>query len=117
MRKLLYLVIFLMFAACGGNGRNETVLRRAQHIINDAPDSALTLLDSLSDARKSMDESTRMKWELLRTMAQNKCDTIFRNDSVQLQLVNYFDRHGTSNERMMSDKQWRKTCYANGQQF
>ena len=101
MRKLLYLVIFLMFAACGGNGRNETVLRRAQHIINDAPDSALTLLDSLSDARKSMDESTRMKWVLLRTMAQNKCDTIFRNDSVQLQLVNYFDRHGSANERML----------------
>ena len=33
-------------------------------------------------------------------MAQNKCDTVFRSDSLQHVLTDYYDRHGTPNERM-----------------
>ena len=41
-----------------------------------------------------------MRYHLLMLMAQNKCDTIFHNDSLQKALVNYFDHHGTPNEKM-----------------
>jgi hypothetical protein len=33
-------------------------------------------------------------------MAQNKCDTVFRSDSLQRVLTGYYDRHGTPNEQM-----------------
>ena len=39
---------------------------------------------------------------LLLTNAQNKCDTVFRSDSIQKLLVNYYESHGTANERMLA---------------
>ena len=47
-----------------------------------------------------MASSQQMRWQLLLTSAQNKCDTVFRDDSLQRELVKYYDRHGTPNERM-----------------
>lgn len=48
MRKLLYIIVStVILAACVGNGKERAVLEMAQRIINDYPDSALTILDSL----------------------------------------------------------------------
>ncbi len=33
-------------------------------------------------------------------MAQNKCDIVFRSDSLHLTLTDYYDRHDTPNEKM-----------------
>ena len=101
MRKLLYIALtFLLMASCAGQRRYDAALQRAQAILNDAPDSALALLDSLESSSQDFSKSNLRRWQLLRLSAQNKCDTVFRSDSLQLALVNYFDRHGTPNERM-----------------
>ena len=103
MRKLLYIVLsFLLLSSCAGQRRHDAALRRAQAILNDAPDSALTLLDSMEAFSSEFSRGMLMRWQLLRLSAQNKCDTVFRSDSLQLVLTNYFDRHGTPNERMMA---------------
>ena len=101
MRKLLYIALtFLLLASCAGQRRYDAALRRAQAILNDAPDSALAILDSLESSSQDFSQSNLRRWQLLRLSAQNKCDTVFRSDSLQLILTDYYDRHGTSNERM-----------------
>lgn len=101
MRKPFYIVLLLLtVAACGGQGRHEAALRHAQSVLNERPDSALAILDSLGQYRAGFTRSALMRWQLLRLSAQNKCDTVFLSDSLQRELVGYFDRHGTANERM-----------------
>lgn len=101
MRKLLYIVLsFLLLASCAGQRRHNTALRRAQAILNDAPDSALTLLDSMEAFSSEFSRGTLMRWQLLRAQAQNKLYIPFTTDSVMKEVANYYDGHGTSNERM-----------------
>ena len=47
-------------------------------------------------------EARRMRQLLLLTSEQNQNDTVFRSDSVQRILVDYYDRHGSANERMLA---------------
>ena len=101
LQKSFYiLVTFILLAACTDNGRERAVLDVAQAIINDRPDSALAILDSLEPSSPGFSQTTFRRWQLLRLMAQNKCDTVFRNDSIQRHLVEYYDRHGTANDKM-----------------
>ena len=103
MRKLLYIIVAtILLAACVGNGKERAALDAAQAVINDRPDSALAILDSLEPSSQEFSRSTLRKWQLLRLMAQNKCDTVFRSDSLQLVLTDYYDHHGTPNEKMIA---------------
>jgi tetratricopeptide (TPR) repeat protein len=70
--------------------------------MNEHPDSALAILDSLYRHEAEMDNHFRMQVLLYRTEAQNKLFTRFPSDSIQTGLVGYFDRHGTRNERMLA---------------
>lgn len=104
MRKLLYIIVStVILAACVGGGKERSVLDRARAIINDCPDSALVILDSLEPTCHDFSTENLRRWQLLRLMAQNKCDTVFRSDSLQLVLKDYYDRHGTPNERMTAN--------------
>ena len=101
MRKLLYIIsVTILLAACVGSGKERAALDRAQAVINDRPDSALAILDSLEPSSQDFSRPNLRRWQLLRLMAQNKCDTVFRSDSLQLVLTGYYDRHGTPNEKM-----------------
>ena len=101
MRNLLYIVVTtVILTACVGGGKERAVLDTAQRIINDRPDSALAMLDSLEPSSHDFSTENLRRWQLLRLMAQNKCDTVFSDDSLQKELVKYYDRHGTPNERM-----------------
>ena len=90
----------VILAACAGGGKERAVLDRAQRIINDSPDSALTILDSLEPSSRKFSQKDLRRWQFLRLMAQNKCDTVFGDDSLQKELVEYYDHHGTPNEQM-----------------
>ena len=103
MRNLLYIIITtVILAACVGGGKERAVLDRAHNIINDYPDSALVILDSLEPSSHDFSQESLRRWQLLRLMAQNKCYMVFSSDSVQLILTEYYDKHGTPNERMIS---------------
>lgn len=47
-------------------------------------------------------EAQQMRRLLMLVDAQNKCDTVFRSDSIQRLLVDYYDRHGSANDRMLA---------------
>jgi len=91
----------MLLTGCSGDGYTPELLA-IDSIINEKPDSALRLLDSLGTEARSWSKSQRMRHSLLTMKAQNKTDVTFTSDSVVLDLVDYFDHHGTTNERMQA---------------
>ena len=71
------------------------------NLIYTAPSMVLTQLDSI-DVAIPLSRRDRMHLELLRGVAMNKADSLFTTDSVMLKVVDYYDRHGSANERMQA---------------
>ncbi len=94
--------LLLTVTACNRNRHHDALLTTAANLLNTYPDSVIQLLEPLVEDEDIMSKSQRMRWMLLLTSAYNNCDTVFRSDSLQQALVNYFDRHGTPNERMVA---------------
>ena len=97
-------VLMLMAAATGCSERQEHLdaLNRAISLMDDHPDSALSVLDSLGKHRADFGRHFCMQYRLHRLNAYNKLDTVFRTTDEASQLVTYFDDHGTSNEQMLA---------------
>ena len=96
----LLLAVLLNFTACTKHRGYDAILDTADSLVNVHPDSVIQLLEPLTPEKKNMETSQQMRWQLLLTAAQNKCDSVFGDDSLQLELVDYYDHHGTPNERM-----------------
>ena len=80
----------------------DRLLASADSLMNTCPDSAYSMLDSLSQQNAHASESLRMRIELLKAKAQNKAYIDFTTDSVMLEAADYFDHHGTPNDRMLA---------------
>ena len=104
MHKLIIPILMIaVLAACTGTKSDVTaLLERAYSIMESCPDSAYTLLnniDSVTVSNLSRAESAR--YYLLLGTAMNKTDRPMAFDSLfQHAVVDYYDRHGTSNEQM-----------------
>ena len=96
---IFLLMAVLSLSACGDRTM-QRMLERAEATMNDNPSEAIALLDSISDS--GLSRSQRMRRLLLLTNAQNKCDTVFRSDSIQRLLVDYYESHGSANDRMLA---------------
>ena len=91
----------MLLTGCSGDGYTPELLA-IDSIINEKPDSALRLLDSLGTEARSWSKSQRMRHSLLTMKAQNKAYVPFTSDSLANDLVSYYDRHGTPNDRLLS---------------
>ena len=63
------------------------MLDKADSLVNTHPDSVIQLLEPLNGEKGEMATAQRMRWQLLLTSAQNKCDTVFNHEDIQLELV------------------------------
>ena len=103
-KRLIGIIVLgaaVLLTGCSGDGYTPELLA-IDSIINEKPDSALRLLDSLGTEARSWSKSQRMRHSLLTLKAQNKADVTFTSDSIAKVLVDYFDSHGTTNERMQA---------------
>ena len=91
----------MLLTGCSGDGYTPELLA-IDSILNEKPDSALRLLDSLGTEAKSWSKSQRMRHSLLTMKAQNKAYVPFTSDSLANDLVSYYDRHGSPNDRLLS---------------
>ena len=98
----IFIMLMLSSVSCMRHQECDKLLAKADSLMNMAPDSALRILDTLEASSPSFPQRTLRRWQLLRLMAQNKCDTVFHSDSLQLILTDYYDSHGKPNERMMT---------------
>ena len=89
-------------AGCG-DGRTDQVLSRIDTLINDHPDSALRMLDSLKTEKFRWARSQRKQYDMLYLKAENKAFVpLTSDDSIAKDLVDYYDTWGNANERMMA---------------
>ena len=106
MKTLRKTYIFLFLAtlmACTEYGEFERRLTTADNLMNHGQaDSAFRMLCGMNAEAKSMPDALQMRHLLLRSNAQNKVDSLFTSDSIGNVLVEYYDQHGTPNERMLA---------------
>ena len=103
MKRLLYIIIGIAFLmACSERREYVDMLERAKAVMNDRPDSALAVLDSLGQHEDEFSKGFRMRYRLHRLNALNKVDTLFRSVDEAKELADYFDDHGTPNEQMLA---------------
>ncbi len=91
----------VLLTGCSDDGYTPE-LHTLDTIINEKPDSALRLLDSLSTEAKSWSKSQRMRHSLLTMKAKNKAYIPFTSDSLANDLVSYYDNYGTPNDRLLA---------------
>ena len=94
------LISCLLLGSCGDNSRATALLFRADSLMADRPDSALQILDGCEAEVAAWPESQQMRHRLLQAKARNKAYVPFTSDSVMIDVVDYYDCHGTANEQM-----------------
>jgi tetratricopeptide (TPR) repeat protein len=99
---LLLLTLMYLVSSCNGNHQQRDILSRAERLMNDNPDSALTILVKDSSQVANFPRSLKMKYELLVTSAQNKTFVSFKSDSIMKEVVDYYDSHGTPNDQIQA---------------
>ena len=105
--KVIYLLlILLILASCAGNRKYDDLMQQADSIMNADDDSAKVAIRILDGVKSQLSEFTkkqRMRYELLRHKAMNKACITFTSDSVMKEVVDYYDHHGSANERMLAN--------------
>ena len=106
MKRFLLIILPLLaaiFTACTEHGDFERRLAVADSLMtHEMPDSAYRMLCGMDAEAEEVSEPLRMRHLLLRSNAQNKAYVDFTSDSIGCLLVNYYDAHGTPNERMLA---------------
>ena len=96
----------MFFAACSGNSKYDDLMQRADSIMEVDDDSAMVAIQMLDGVKSQLPEfsqSQKMRYELLRHKAMNKACITFTSDSVMKEVVDYYDHHGSANERMLAN--------------
>ena len=96
----------MLLASCAGNRKYDDLMQRADSIMNVNDDSAkvaIRMLDGVKPQLPEFSKSQKMRYELLRHKAMNKACITFTSDSVMKEVVDYYDHHGSANERMLAN--------------
>ncbi|MBQ4391555.1 MAG: hypothetical protein II826_00390, partial [Prevotella sp.] len=104
-RLILPLLLLPLLLACQrGDPAVDALHRTADSLMLSRPDSALLLLQACDTAAAppigTWPRQQRLRHELLRAKAMNKAYVNFTTDSVMKEVADYYDSHGTPNERM-----------------
>lgn len=98
---LLPILAFILFSCTDQHA--ESIITKAEQLLNTKPDSALAVLDDIRESKEDWPRSQQMRYELVYAQAQNKAFVNFTTDSIVLSLVDYYGRHGNANEQMMAN--------------
>jgi tetratricopeptide (TPR) repeat protein len=98
-RYIIYVLLLFVIFSCGQRGRHSS-LSNAETLLSCNPDSALHILESCSDSVKDWSKGDRMNYILLKTSAQDKCFINITSDMEMLEVVDYFEHHGTPLKRL-----------------
>ena len=105
--KVIFLLLIIMIlTSCAGNRKYDDLMLRADSIMDVDDDSATVAIRMLDGVKSQLPEFTkkqRMRYELLRHKAMNKACITFTSDSVMKEVVDYYDHHGSANERMLAN--------------
>lgn len=94
---LLFLICIILIFACRKEGSISPALNQAEVFMEEHPDSALLLLESIPSPEK-LTEEKHATWCLLITKAQDKNYVLHTSDSVINVAVRYFEKQKNSNK-------------------
>ena len=104
--KVIYFIFFLLaIVSCTGNKKYDNLMQRADSIMDVDDDSAkvaIRILDGVKSQLPDFTKGQRMRYELLYHKAMNKAYIPFKSDSIMLKVVDYYERHGSANDRMLA---------------
>ena len=102
-RILPFLLLCATFFSCRDGGRAEGILRTADSLMEEYPDSALAILkrDSLEICRSGKD--FRLWYALSRTEADDKCYILHVSDSAIRIAAGCYDSYGSALQRVRAD--------------
>lgn len=96
MKRLPYILLsLLVLVACTSTSHNPQLVA-ADSLLLSRPDSALSLLRSMSFSSTP----DRMYYYLLLADAANKCYDTLPSDSIMHLVTDFYDAHGTANEQV-----------------
>ena len=103
LHYLFFPIIACILSACGPDKHADSIITKAEQLLNTKPDSAFAVLDDIRESKEDWPRSQQMRYELVYAQAQNKAFVNFTTDSIVLSLVDYYGRHGNANEQMMAN--------------
>lgn len=98
---LAVVAVFIVVASCG-HGDNSRILFVADSLSKASPVEAVQFIDSVTGGFPHFSRSEQMRINLLRAKSQNSAGVVFKSDSVMADVVKYYDKHGTSADRMQA---------------
>lgn len=105
MERSIILILLSMLLSCTGNKAYDQQLSKADSIMDIADDSAqiaIKMLDALKPKWSKFTKAQRMRYDLLYHKAMNKAYIDFTSDSTMLAVVDYYEHHGTANDKMLA---------------
>lgn len=105
MERSIILILLSMLLSCTGNKAYDQQLSKADSIMDIADDSAqiaIKMLDALKPEWSKFTKAQRMRYDLLYHKAMNKAYIDFTSDSTMLAVVDYYEHHGTANDKMLA---------------
>ena len=107
MRYKVIFFVFLLLAivSCTGNKKYDNLMQRADSIMDVDDDSAkvaIRMLDGIKPQLPDLTKRQRMRYELLYHKAMNKAYIPFKSDSVMQEVADYYEHHGSTNDRMLA---------------
>lgn len=96
----------MILTSCAGNRKYDDLMQRVDSIMDVDDDSAkvaIRILDGVKPQLLEFSKAQKMRYELLRHKAMNKAYISFTSDSIMKEVVDYYDRHGSANERMLAN--------------
>ena len=99
---LLFAMVFpLLMVSCSRGGKELAAkLHLADSLIEAEPDSGAALLMSLEEEAADASRANRYRYQLLLAKAMNKTYRPITTDSVMRKVADYYDDHGSANDRM-----------------
>lgn len=95
----LFLILFL--SACHGGGNKTALLHQADSLMQEYPDSALTILESIPHPEK-LYGSDKADYALFLTRAKTKLNIYQKSDSLIRIAVDYYDRSWDKARKMQA---------------
>ena len=96
----------MILTSCAGNRKYDDLMQQVDSIMNVNDDSAkvaIRMLDGVKSQLPEFTQAQKMRYELLRHKAMNKACITFTSDSVMKEVVDYYEDHGSANQRMLAN--------------
>ena len=98
------IIATLAFVGCRHTNANDALLTRIEQLLEaDSAYAASFLIENTKEQVESFDKAHQMRYLLLQAEAKNKTWEPFTTDSVMLQVVAYYDKHVTNNDRLLAN--------------